>query len=95
MGYGIAAMVALIVVLVGVVTMRNQSALDQVKEQLNTLQTMNQNTRPANQDRTLVETQKAQITPVQVTASPTATAIPSVSSQPSSVATAVPSGSES
>lgn len=95
MGYGIAAMVALIVVLVGVVTMRNQSALDQVKEQLNTLQTMNQKERPANQERTLVETQKAQITPVQVTASPTATAIPSVSSQPSSVATAVPSGSES
>ena len=93
MGYGIAAMVALIVVLVGVVTMRNQSALDQVKEQLNTLQTMNQNTRPANRDRTLVETQKAEITPCLGTATPMTTPLPSESPQPS--ATAAPSGNES
>lgn len=93
MGYGIAAMVALIVVLVGVVAMQNQSALDQVKEQLNTLQTMNQGAYPASQDRTVVESEKAQITPVQEMASPNATVSPSQSPLPS--VTALPSGNES
>lgn len=66
--YGIAGMAVLIVALVGAVTMRNQSALDQVKKQLNTLQTLNQSGSPANQDRTLIETEKAQITPLQESA---------------------------
>lgn len=92
-GYGITGMVALIVVLVGLVAMRNQSALDQVKKQLNTLQTMNQGGRPANQDRTMVETQKAELTPQQSTASPAPSPIPTPvpSSVPSE--TAVPAAS--
>lgn len=61
--YGIVGMVALIIVLVGAVTMRNQSALDQVKKQLTTLQTLNQGGSPGNQDRTMIETKKALLTP--------------------------------
>ena len=90
-GYGIAGMVALIVVLVGLVTMRNQSALDQVKKQLNTLQTMSQGGRPANQDRTMVETQKANLTPQQSTATP----VPSVVPSPASSVSAAPAESVS
>lgn len=77
-GYGIAGMVALIIVLVGVVTMRNQSALDQVKKQLNTLQTLNQGGNPGKQDRTMVETQGAELTPQQSTATPVQTPIPTL-----------------
>lgn len=75
-GYGIAGMIALIAILVGVVTMRNQSALDQVKKQLNTLQTLNQNGHPGNQDRTMVETRKAKVSPQQSTPSPVPTLVP-------------------
>lgn len=83
MGYGIAAVTALIVVFAFVVLMQNQSALNQVKQQLNTIQTMNQS-HPANQDKTIVETQKAKLTPCPTTVPPTqeATAVPSVSPTP-------------
>lgn len=86
MGYGIAAMIALIVMLVGAVTMRNQSALDQVKKQLNALQTMSQGTRPVGQNRTLVESQKAKITPQQASPSPSV-----ATARPSGTGTALPS----
>ncbi len=92
-GYGIAGMIALIAVLVGVVTMRNQSALDQVKKQLNTLQTMNQGGRPANQDRTTVENQMAKLTPQPKTtpkAAETPAATSSATPQPSVTAVPVP-----
>ena len=83
MGYGIAAVAAVIVVFAFVVLMQNQSALNQVKQQLNTIQTMNQS-HPANQDKTIVETQKAKLTPCPTTASPTQgnTSVPSVSLTP-------------
>ena len=83
MGYGIAAVAAVIVVFAFVVLMQNQSALNQVKQQLNTIQTMNQS-HPANQDKTIVETQKAKLTPCPTTASPTQgnTSVPSVSPTP-------------
>lgn len=80
MGYGIAAVTALIVVFAFVVLMQNQSALNQVKQQLNTIQTMNRS-HPANQDKTIVETQKAKLTPCPSTVPPTQenTSVPSVS----------------
>ena len=83
MGYGIAAVTALIVVFAFVVLMQNQSALNQVKQQLNTIQTMNRS-RPANQDKTIVETQKAKLTPCPSTVPPTQenTSVPSVSPTP-------------
>lgn len=83
MGYGIAAVTALIVVFAFVVLMQNQSALNQVKQQLNTIQTMNQS-HPANQDKTIVETQKAKLTPCPTTVPPTQenTSVPSVSPTP-------------
>ena len=83
MGYGIAAVTALIVVFAFVVLMQNQSALNQVKQQLNTIQTMNQS-HPANQDKTIVETQKAKLTPCPSTVPPIQenTAVPSVSPTP-------------
>lgn len=83
MGYGIAAVTALIVVFAFVVLMQNQSALNQVKQQLNTIQTMNRS-HPANQDKTIVETQKAKLTPCPSTVPPTQgnTAVPSVSPTP-------------
>lgn len=83
MGYGIAVVAAVIVVFAFVVLMQNQSALNQVKQQLNTIQTMNQS-HPANQDKTIVETQKAKLTPCPTTASPTQgnTSVPSVSPTP-------------
>ncbi len=94
-GYGIAGMIALIAVLVGVVTIRNQSALDQVKKQLNTLQTMNQGGRPANQDRTTVENQMANLTPRPKTtpkAAETPAATSSATPQPSASAVPGPTG---
>lgn len=94
-GYGIAGMVALIAVLVGLVTMRNQSALDQVKKQLNTLQTMNQGGRPANQDRTMVETQKAELTPQQSTATAVPSAVPPAKTEPTASASPAPSSTAS
>ena len=83
MGYGIAAVTALIVVFAFVVLMQNQSALNQVKQQLNTIQTMNRS-HPANQDKTIVETQKAKLTPCPSTVPPTQenTSVPSVSPTP-------------
>ena len=83
MGYGIAAVTALIVVFTFVVLMQNQSALNQVKQQLNTIQTMNRS-HPANQDKTIVETQKAKLTPCPSTVPPTQenTSVPSVSPTP-------------
>ena len=83
MGYGIAAVTALIVVVAFVVLMQNQSALNQVKQQLNTIQTMNRS-HPANQDKTIVETQKAKLTPCPSTVPPTQenTSVPSVSPTP-------------
>lgn len=83
MGYGIAAVTALIVVFAFVVLMQNQSALNQVKQQLNTIQTMNRS-HPANQDKTIVETQKAKLTPCPSTVPPTQenTSVPSASPTP-------------
>ena len=83
MGYGIVAVTALIVVFAFVVLMQNQSALNQVKQQLNTIQTMNRS-HPANQDKTIVETQKAKLTPCPSTVPPTQenTSVPSVSPTP-------------
>lgn len=78
MSYGIAGMVALIAVLIGMVTLRNQTSLDQVKKQLNTLQTMNQGGQPGNQDRTVIETERANLTS-QPSETPVLSATPSVS----------------
>lgn len=82
MSYGIAGMVALIAVLIGMVTLRNQTSLDQVKQQLNTLQTMNQGGQPGNQDRTVIETERANLT-----SQPTETPVPSVTPSASPEAT--------
>lgn len=78
MSYGIVGMVALIAVLIGMVTLRNQTSLDQVKKQLNTLQTMNQGGQPGNQDRTVIETQRAELTS-QPTGTPAASSAVSAS----------------
>lgn len=83
MSYGIAGMAALIAVLIGMVTLRNQTSLDQVKKQLNTLQTMNQGGQPGNQDRTVIETERAELT-----SQPTGTPVPSASPAVTSAAPA-------
>ncbi len=80
-GYGIAAMAALIVVLVGVVTIQNQSALKQVKEKLEVLQTINQSVNSGKSDETKVEVKEAGVTPLQATPSPTPAASAPGSSQ--------------
>lgn len=72
-GHGIIGMVALIAILIGIVTMKNQTTLDQVKDQLNMLQTMAQPQKLENGDRTLVETQSGTLkkaAPVAVTTPP-------------------------
>lgn len=58
-GHGIIGMVALIAILVGAVTMKNQTTLEQVKNQLNMLQTMSQPQKLQNANRTQVETQSS------------------------------------
>ena len=98
-GRGIVGMVALIAVLVGTVTIKNQTTLDQVKNQLNALQTMAQ---PKNMEigkRTVVETKmsnlkkqntvRPQETPAGITASAvqvTMTATPMAEASQSPVA---------
>lgn len=79
LGYGIAGMVALIAILIGTVTMRNQMTLDQVKEQLRALQTMAQPQRMSEGSRTSVETQSGNLKKEQTPApSVSATPVPSV-----------------
>lgn len=56
-GHGIIGMVALIAVLVGAVALKNQTTLNQMKEQLRTLQTFAQPQRISEGSRTSVETQ--------------------------------------
>lgn len=60
-GRGIAGMVALIAILIGVVTMKNQTTLNQMKEQLRTLQTMAQPQRMSEGNRTSVETKSSSL----------------------------------
>lgn len=85
MSYGIVGMVVLIAVLIGVVTLRNQTSLDQVKQQLNTLQTMNQGGQPGNQNRTVIETERANLT-----SQPTETPVSSATPAPSATSSASP-----
>ena len=56
-GHGIIGMVALIALLVGVVAIRNQTTLNQMKDQLRALQTLAQPQRMSEGSRTSVETQ--------------------------------------
>lgn len=98
-GRGIVGMVALIAVLVGTVTIKNQTTLDQVKKQLNALQTMAQPKAMENGKRTVVETKmsnlqkqntvRPQETPAGITASAvqvTMTATPTAEASQSPVA---------
>lgn len=75
-GHGIVGMVALIAVLVGVVTMKNQTTLNQMKEQLHTLQTMAQPQRMSEGKRTSVETKSGNLQKVQ-TPTPAPSIVPS------------------
>ena len=75
LGHGIVGMVALIAILIGAVTMKNQMTLDQVKEQLRTLQTMAQPQRMSEGSRTSVETQSGNLKKGQ-TPTPDASATP-------------------
>lgn len=97
MSYGIVGMVALIAVLIGTVTLRNQTSLDQVKKQLNTLQTMNQGGQPGNQDRTVIETERAELTsqPAETpAASAAASASPAVTSPAPAASSPSPAATE-
>lgn len=98
-GRGIVGMVALIAVLVGTVTIKNQTTLDQVKKQLNALQTMAQPKAMENGKHTVVETKmsnlkkqntvRPQETPAGITASAvqvTMTATPTAEASQSPVA---------
>ena len=97
MSYGIVGMVALIAVLIGTVTLRNQTSLGQVKKQLNTLQTMNQGGQPGNQDRTVIETERAELTsqPAETpAASAAASASPAVTSPAPAASSPSPAATE-
>ena len=95
LGYGIAGMVALIAILIGTVTMRNQMTLDQVKEQLRALQTMAQPQRMSEGSRTSVETQSGNLKKEQTPApSVSATPVPSVTPTNVSGASVQPGSSE-
>lgn len=59
MGRSIVGMVALIAVLIGAVTLKNQTTLNQMKEQLRSLQTMAQPNRMSEGNRTSVETKSS------------------------------------
>ncbi len=59
MTYGIIGMATLILLMIGAVTMYNQNSFDQVKKQLDTIQTMNQGGQATDYDRTVIETEKS------------------------------------
>lgn len=84
LGHGIVGMVALIAILIGTVTMKNQMTLDQVKEQLRTLQTMAQPQRVGEGSRTSVETQSGNLKKEQ-TPAPSVSATPVSSATPANV----------
>jgi hypothetical protein len=80
-GYGIAGMAVMIVLFVGAVTLRNQTSLEQVKSQLNTIQTLNQGGQPGNNDRTVVETEPAGVTALPTQDAATAGAVSASAAQ--------------
>lgn len=94
-GVAILGMVALIAVLIGAVSMKNQTTLSQLKEQLHTLQTMAQPQQIGEGNRTTVETQRGGVkkmnTPVPSTSpesTPTGTPVSSPVNTPASGAAA-------
>ncbi len=72
LGYSLGSMVALIALVIGVATLRNQSALDQVKRQVENLQQMAVGVQKEN--RTMVETMGSGLTKATPTPAPASTA---------------------
>ena len=72
LGYSLGSMVALIALVIGVATLRNQSALDQVKRQVENLQQMV--TGVQKEDRTMVKTMGSGLTKATPTPAPASTA---------------------